>query len=98
MALMSTLLLILRHNIKVGSDVPLAKAEISALCDLTEIKQIEASDFGGWLHSYENVLSGQELRFINRGLRGSGIVALFLEGTACQFQRILERASFIQEA
>lgn len=95
---MSTLLLILRHNIKVGSDVPLAKAEISALCDSTEIKQIDASDFGGWLHSYENVLSGQELRFITRGLRGGGVVALFLKGTACHFQSVLERASFIQEA
>lgn len=95
----TTLLLTLRHNIKVKGDVALARDEVASLCGSSNISEIHASEFRGWLSSVEHLLSGQELRFINRGLKESGVVALSVnQATTCAFQRIIDQASFIQEA
>lgn len=95
---MSTLLLILRHNITLESDVALAQAEVATLCSLSlnSIKHIaSAKELSDW----NNKLDAIELRFINRQPRTNGTVGFRVDdASGSQFKRIIEQAAFIQEA
>jgi hypothetical protein len=95
---MSTLLLILRHNISLESDVSLAQAEIATLCSLslTSINRITSvKELSNW----NEKLDGVESRFINRQPRANGTVGFHIEGASgLHFKRIIEQAAFIQEA
>jgi hypothetical protein len=95
---MSTLLLVLRHNISLESDVALAQAEIATLCNLP-VESIHRISSTKELANWNEKLDGVETRFINRLPRVKGMVGFWIDG-ACgpHFRKIIEQAAFIQEA
>jgi hypothetical protein len=99
---MPNLLLTLRHNINLESDVELARADVSALCGVLtrDVKTFtSAADLHHWITAQNNWLEDTENTFIKRALRQSGTVALLIEDAALhQFEQVIERAAFIQEA
>lgn len=95
---MSTLLLTLRHNINLESDVALAQAEVAALCELPadSIKPIASAKE---LIRWTDKLDGLEARFLSRSLRTNGAVGFFVTRAECShFKTIIEQAAFVQEA
>lgn len=95
---MSTLLLTLRHNINLESDVALAQAEVSALCGLP-VDSIKLIASAKELTRWTDKLDGLESRFLTRSLRANGTVGFFINRAKCsQFKSIIEQAAFVQEA
>src|SRR5947209_3697787 len=95
---MSTLLLTLRHNINLESDIALAQAEVAALCGLPvdSIKRIASAKE---LIRWTDKLDGLEARFLSRSLRTSGAVGFFITRAECShFKTIIEQSAFAQEA
>lgn len=94
---MSILLLTLRHNINLESDVALAQAEVAALCNLP-LESINRIPSARDLNCWADKLDGIESRFITRSLRSSGAVGFFIENAKGEhFKRIIDQAAFIQE-
>lgn len=97
---MSSLLVTLRHNIVLESDVSLAIGELASLCRAPR-QHIECISSEQALHGWLSAAgtSDEEHRFLCRALRKKGVVGFAIEnGTVEHFRKIIARASFIQEA
>ncbi|MDD5300029.1 MAG: DNA methyltransferase [Gallionella sp.] len=94
------LIVTLRHNIGIESDVKLALDEFSAICSLPSsksIRQIEsAEELSAILRNLE--VNNQASRLLTHNLRQDGAVAFAIEGvTAKQFEAVLKNCAFGQE-
>lgn len=94
------LVVTLRHNIGIESDVTLALDELSAICSLTSsglIHQINsAEELVIFLRKLD--VNNQATRLLTHNLRQEGAVAVAIEGaTARQFEAVLKKCAFGQE-
>lgn len=98
---MNSLLLVLRHNIAMDTDVNLAQSEAAALCSVHcgSIRPIhDSTALKRWLSEHLATSDGVEYRFIVGGGKRQGTCAFVLENANwSQYQRIVERAAFFQE-
>jgi hypothetical protein len=98
---MSSLLLVLRHNMTVDNDVSLAQSEAAALCSVQadSVRSInDGTSLKEWLVERLATSDGVEHRFVCTGGKRHGTCAFVLEDANwTQYQKIVERAAFFQE-
>ena len=99
---MPHLLVVLRHNIYVETDVKLAEAEITVLCgaDACLVRPITSlADLQQWITFSCPSIDNSILGFIFRKPRKTGTIAFIVENATTEaFLAIVNRASFVQEA
>lgn len=97
----SKLIVTLRHNVGVDSDVDLALEEMAALCGLKSTKRVTLLESKKQLIAeLKSIGSDQKsIRLMTHCLRESGSVALMINGVSqTHFERVLRDIAFGQEA